>query len=171
MGFTMLDRPCRKCGTTLEVGINIRASRVKNQDYVCRPCERVVYRHAMQTARSNWLKANGDKRKEVEARYYQANKDRLQSKFAKRRAKKAEQTPADADQTAINAVYQMANRLTRIVGASYHVDHANALSNGGLHHPDNLVVMRADWNLRKGANDWPWLAWFNAPASDNGGEQ
>jgi len=36
-------------------------------------------------------------------------------------------------------------------GEEYHVDHIIPLAKGGLHHPDNLQVLPADLNLKKGA--------------------
>ena len=80
---------------------------------------------------------------------------------ARHRARKRNQTPSNANPILIRQFYTLANLLTRVVGVSYHVDHIKALALGGLHHHDNLVVMRGDLNIRKNASDWPWLAWFN----------
>ena len=49
------------------------------------------------------------------------------------------------------SIYQLRIRLTRETGVEYHVDHRIPLSKGGKHHPDNLWVIPAVENLRKGA--------------------
>ncbi|MDO1559816.1 HNH endonuclease [Brevundimonas sp. 2R-24] len=54
--------------------------------------------------------------------------------------------------------------MTELTGHPWHVDHIVPLSRGGLHHQDNLIAMRADLNLAKGARYWPWLRWFNEPS-------
>ncbi|MBK1969831.1 MULTISPECIES: HNH endonuclease [Brevundimonas] len=55
-----------------------------------------------------------------------------------------------ADRNAIRAFYRLAKLLEKHnPGVRYHVDHIIPLSRGGLHHQDNLQVMRADFNLRK----------------------
>ncbi len=78
-----------------------------------------------------------------------------------RRARQRNLTPPDADPVAIAAFYDMANRLTRITGVDYHVDHIKPFSKGGLHHQDNLVVMLGSLNRKKYNQHWPWLTWFN----------
>lgn len=110
-----------------------------------------------------WCFANRESRQASVRRYAEKHPHKIAEKARRRDALKRQQTPTDADRTKILAVYEMAALVTRVVGASYHVDHAKALANGGLHHEDNLVVMRADLNVSKGASDWPWLKWFNEP--------
>lgn len=51
----------------------------------------------------------------------------------------------------IVALYAKAARLTRETGVEHHVDHDRPLARGGLHHPDNLLVVPARLNLAKGA--------------------
>ena len=48
-------------------------------------------------------------------------------------------------------IYALRIRLTRETGVEYHVDHRIPLSKGGRHHPDNLWVITAVENMRKGA--------------------
>lgn len=55
----------------------------------------------------------------------------------------------------IGEIYAEARRLTRQTGVAYHVDHIKPLVAGGEHHPDNLRVITALENLKKGA------AWNN----------
>ena len=71
---------------------------------------------------------------------------------AKRRALKLNQTPADANHEKIEKKYHMCHRLNKGAGwTAFHVDHIIPLSKGGLHHEDNLRIIPAITNLRKGS--------------------
>ena len=49
-------------------------------------------------------------------------------------------------------LYKERNLLNKEAGyIKYHVDHIKPLSKGGLHHQDNLQILTATENLRKGA--------------------
>tara|TARA_Y100000004_G_scaffold80752_2_gene90764 strand:+ start:2714 stop:3316 length:603 start_codon:yes stop_codon:yes gene_type:complete len=53
--------------------------------------------------------------------------------------------------------YDWSVRLESKLGIKFHVDHIVPLSRGGLHHPSNLQVVPAVWNMRKynnNANRW-----------------
>lgn len=52
----------------------------------------------------------------------------------------------------IGQIYAEARRLTKETGIEHHVDHIKPLAAGGEHHPDNLRVITAEENLKKGAN-------------------
>jgi 5-methylcytosine-specific restriction endonuclease McrA len=60
-----------------------------------------------------------------------------------------ELTPAEELQ--VKAIYRLRYTLTRETGVEYHVDHHIPLKHGGKHHPDNLWVITAAENMRKGA--------------------
>ena len=51
----------------------------------------------------------------------------------------------------ISKIYEEARSLTKATGKDHHVDHIRPLSAGGLHHPDNLQVITAEENLKKGS--------------------
>lgn len=55
------------------------------------------------------------------------------------------------DHRLISDIYAKARALTMLTGESYHVDHIVPLVLGGKHHPDNLQVLTALENLKKGA--------------------
>lgn len=57
----------------------------------------------------------------------------------------------EAEKLEISNIYLEAKRLTEESGVQYHVDHIKPLSKGGEHHPDNLQIITAEENLRKGA--------------------
>jgi len=90
-------------------------------------------------------------RAEWSRQYRKSNKEQMAAKSAKRRAYKLNQTPDDANPEKIMELYKEARELEKSTGIKYHVDHIIPLSKGGLHHEDNLQVITATENLRKGA--------------------
>lgn len=151
---------CLTCDAILVLNVNWFASYQRRARRICREC-------------SN--KTTNTYRRQRPGRYasnWRGTPEYYRDRAAAKRAKIKNAMPVDADRAAIRKVYELADRVSRIIGTSYHVDHIQALNNGGLHHHDNLVVMRADWNIRKGANDWLWLKWFNDPIqpADRGGD-
>lgn len=56
-----------------------------------------------------------------------------------------------ADRDAIAAIYKEARKTTRETGIEHHVDHIKPLVAGGTHHPNNLQILTAEENLKKGA--------------------
>lgn len=110
--------------------------------------------------------ANAEQNKRLRMRaYYENNRELFYANNAKRRAALRDQVAPDADPAAIAMIFKMAERLTRLTAATYHVDHITPISKGGLHHQNNLVVMRGDWNKSKYTQSWPWLSWFNSQPS------
>lgn len=55
------------------------------------------------------------------------------------------------EKQAIHALYERAKSLTKETGIPHHVDHIKPLAAGGEHHPDNLQILTAEENLRKGS--------------------
>jgi 5-methylcytosine-specific restriction endonuclease McrA len=56
------------------------------------------------------------------------------------------------EKEAILIVYKKAKDLSKITGVQHHVDHIKPLKSGGKHHPENLQILTAEENLRKGAS-------------------
>lgn len=77
-------------------------------------------------------------------------KEYINEKAARYRADKRNQTPDDIDLEKIREFYIMAEKLTEETGVSHEVDHIIAISNGGLHHQDNLQVLTQFENRSKG---------------------
>lgn len=87
--------------------------------------------------------------------YYQNNKAAWLGYVAQRRSVKLQRTPAWADKERIQAYYDVCAFFNEVNGyAKYHVDHVIPLQGktvSGLHVHNNLQVITADENLRKGA--------------------
>jgi 5-methylcytosine-specific restriction endonuclease McrA len=84
---------------------------------------------------------DGDRHKS--AIYLQRRKQRLR-----------EQTPelSTEEEELIRQIYEQRDRLNQKAGSiHHHVDHIIPLAKGGLHHPDNLRLLTAAENMRKGA--------------------
>ncbi len=105
---------------------------------------------AIKLRHAEWNKNNPERLKELHRAKKKANPGKYASYTAKHRAKKLNQTPPNADFTLIEEFYKEARHLTDTTGNQYHVDHIKPLDKGGLHHQDNLQVITAEENLRKG---------------------
>lgn len=80
---------------------------------------------------------------------YQKNKRRA---LEVRQRRIAEQTPPQSqlELSALEGLYMMAKILSNSCGESYHIDHIIPLSKGGPHHFDNLQILSAEDNIKKG---------------------
>jgi hypothetical protein len=102
---------------------------------------------------TRWLKANPGKAAEYAVRWQKANPAKVQATAGRRRARKRNAVvPLTAEEKArIEALYAEARRLTRETGEQHNVDHDRPLARGGKHHPDNLNVVPAVFDRKKGA--------------------
>jgi len=73
--------------------------------------------------------------------------------LAARRVKKIKQisTLTAAEQAQVAEIYKRCRELSESTGIAHHVDHIIPVSKGGEHHPDNLQILTAEQNLKKGA--------------------
>ena len=99
------------------------------------------------------------------------NRDKASAKTAKRKALKLNQTPilTESEDKRIKLIYKKSQDL----GSDWQVDHIKPLIKGGLHHPDNLQVVTASYNLQKGANEGSSVFLYKdtiTPYIENGGE-
>ena len=72
---------------------------------------------------------------------------------AKRRAWKRKQSPKlnSTERQQVIAIYKRCQELTESTGIPHHVDHIIPLSKQGDHHPNNLQILTATENMKKGA--------------------
>lgn len=99
--------------------------------------------------KARYYKNNKQKVLETNRQYAKKYPERIAALRAKRRARKINQMPEDANKTKIREIYKLAKKLTKETGIQHHVDHIYPLSKGGLHHEDNLQILTAEENLRK----------------------
>jgi hypothetical protein len=106
----------------------------------------------IQEARSARYAENSDEIKAVVYEYRRQNPHQVTKWNAARRARVRDLTPelTKEEQERIDYLYWLAKDLRATTGETYHVDHIQPLAKGGLHHPDNLQVLPADINLKKG---------------------
>ncbi len=84
---------------------------------------------------------------------YEADRHKSAIYLQRRKQRLREQTPAlnTEESELIQHIYDQRNRLNQDAGfIQYHVDHIIPLARGGWHHPDNLQVISARDNVRKG---------------------
>ena len=79
------------------------------------------------------------------------------AKSARQRARKRKQTPplSLTDKQYVAAIYKRCQELTESTGILHHVDHIIPISTGGEHHPNNLQILTAEQNRKKGARILP----------------
>lgn len=131
-------------------------NRAKNNAYARDPAKA-----ALRNAR--WRELNPDKEQEKSARWNSSNPDKAAAKTARRRSRKLAAHSVEADQDAISTFYALAKHMTMTTGVPYEVDHIIPLVLGGIHHQENLVVMRRDYNRAKGSLIVPQIVAFLLP--------
>ena len=107
-----------------------------------------------------------DKLSAEDAKYYAANssciKDRMgvyhknnphvaAAASAKRRALVITEGLSPEDRQAISAIYKLCRLVSASTGIAHEVDHIIPLSKGGRHEPNNLQIITAALNRKKGA--------------------
>lgn len=162
---------CRFCHTVLVVGFNQIESQSRNGNHVCDDCRkakararakanpeqereraikyRVKHKDKIAEYQRSWREDNIERLRSQARDYYRDNVDRFRAWNAAKRARVKQATPLDADLALIKDFYRLASILREHTGAEYHVDHIVPFAAGGLHHQDNLQVLRSDYNLRK----------------------
>lgn len=177
---------CRCCSSELISNVNWSPSRIKSKSKICKTCHNsanrkwksdnpellLVYGRAARAkaepgaasaATSRWRRENPEKEKLHYTRWNKENPDKAAAKTARRRARKRFAEAKGADQNAINSFYALAKHMTMTTGVPYEVDHIIPLVLGGIHHQENLVVMRRDYNRAKGSLIVPQIVAFLLP--------
>jgi hypothetical protein len=88
----------------------------------------------------------------IQKRYVEKNRHKYRAWGMKRHAAVMCQSPPYADDEKIKTIYRISQIMTAITGIKHHVDHIipmQGVKARGLHHEDNLQVLRAVDNIRK----------------------
>lgn len=96
---------------------------------------------------------NKDKVKKIDDKYNSSEKGKITNanKAAKRRARVRKQLPLDADFDKIKKIYSECREISLKTGIPHEVDHIIPISEGGLHHQDNLQIITMSENRKKGS--------------------
>lgn len=118
-------------------------NKIKREDYKERNASYIYERDKIYREKNS---------KKIE-QYRKDNKAKLNSLKAKRRTQKKSNTPeiSQLEKQLIEALYFVAQVISKSTGEQYHVDHIQPISKGGPHTFDNLQVIPAVDNLRKGS--------------------
>jgi len=81
-------------------------------------------------------------------------KEYRQNKCAEYRARRKNHTPVNADRKKIQEIYSYCAKLNKESFFNYEIDHIQPISKGGLHHQNNLQILKAELNSEK-HNKWP----------------
>lgn len=146
---------CRVCAENLVTGENWSCSQARKRDLICRDCWASYLRE--------WRLRNLDKSRAYSLKWQGNNLDISAAIRGRRRTREREALAPNRDDAAIAEFYKLAAVLTARFATPYHVDHVVPLSKGGVHHENNLVVMRGDYNCAKGAKIIPELKAFFCP--------
>lgn len=162
-----------KCGTCKvekpEDDFYKSSKRATGRQYSCKSCQaktNLDRYHKKLSGREDLKlkKAEYDKKRRLEKleelRAYDKERAKLPHRKAahnegtrKRRAKLKQAVPEDYDREGVLAMYNLAQKFSRITGVKMHVDHIKPLSKGGEHDVKNLQLLAAPLNLAKGSNE------------------
>jgi len=107
---------------------------------------------------AEWRSANPDGVSAKNRRWNVAHPAQRNALVAERRAKKIQATPSWAIDFIISESYELARLRTKMTGFKWHVDHIVPLRSKlvcGLHVHNNLQVIPATQNIKKGNRYWP----------------
>ena len=145
---------CNTCYTTDPLAFT------PSRNTVCKPCASAVHKAWYLKNKEKHLancktyaQTNPDKIAINNKKWKDKNTGKVNATTAKRRATKLQQTPSWSETEEIKELYSWAAHLQKVTGIQMHVDHVIPLQGkhvSGLHCVDNLKVITAAENLRKG---------------------
>lgn len=157
-----IHKPCSECGKEIseppsKIGGRVFCSKAcmhRNEEYLARKI-------AQRTGDKNPMWAGGICTDAISAtgkKYKRQSLAAEAAKNAKRRSALLRAIPKWANLEAIEAIYREANRIEKLTGTEYHVDHIVPLQSkivSGLHCESNLRVLPATSNISKSNRHWP----------------
>jgi len=99
-----------------------------------------------------WNKENKERKSGYNKKWYRDNLHLIKARDQKRRARKKAALPhlSENEKLALKLLAEEAVLL----GPNWHLDHIVPISKGGLHHPDNLQIVKSSYNLSKSNKLW-----------------
>lgn len=154
-------KECRKCTEVKELSSFYKDKTKKDGHHTiciaCRKKDRKIRysltREDSIKAATEWGKNNKEKKNKSNKKWGKRNQNYKNYHTALYRAQKLKATPKWADLEYIKSYYKISQFLTEHTDEEYHVDHIAPLlgkSICGLHCTENLQVVPAVWNLKKG---------------------
>ncbi len=142
-------KSCKKCGNNEKYVSSyqcVKCSISKLNDTHLMKEYRTIEKQRQKLRR--WRKENPEKRKQQS----KSLKSRVNSciRFARYRARKRNQTLANANTTLISDIYAQCKIITEQTKIPHEVDHIVPISLGGIHHESNLQIITRTENRMKG---------------------
>ena len=101
--------------------------------------------------KKKWRKANYDKTSASSRKQYKDNPHKLiTSNIVRTYGKHLTPTLTLTENDEMREIYIKCREISESSGVKHHVDHIIPLSKGGLHHPNNLQILTAVENSKKG---------------------
>lgn len=141
---------CRVCAIELVAGETISQRKLNRSDYLCFTCRKAWRKNYYDTVETLKSKEHNKRNRQWKKnnRGYVLHNNNL------RRAAKLQRTVSWGNAEAIRKIYEESAALNKKHGAgTYHVDHIIPLQGkyvSGLHVENNLQIIKAEENLRKG---------------------
>ena len=153
----MTTKKCTKCGEKKELeAFGIDKAGKFGRQYYCKSCKKIAnaeYRKNHKVEAKKYRKANAELLKDISKIWRATNHNQILARNAARRAYKKNACPSYANKEKILEFYKEAKRRTKETGVKHVVDHYYPLqgkASCGLHVENNLQIITADENLRKG---------------------
>jgi len=138
-------KTCGKCG--VEKPHTEFHKKKASKDGLRHCCKACAFKY-----RKKYCQENKEQVREYGKKWAKNNPHIGRAKNQKRRASKKAALPhlSDNDKLALKLLAEEA----ALLGPNFHLDHIVPLSKGGLHHHENLQIVRSSYNLSKSNNLW-----------------
>ncbi len=140
-------KPCQKLAIQRWKQANKERTYTTNRVYQTNNKEKVA------KYRATWEEKNKEMKVDINRKWREGNRGYVNADKATRRANKLKATPTWANNMVILTYYNLAKRLSTCLGIPHQVDHILPLNGrlvSGLHVENNLQVLPATINLKKG---------------------